>query len=88
VLALHTRRGTGFYKVPSLRGVWYRSSFFHHGNLATLEEVLDPKRLKIDYVPKGFMPPGKKTMSVKGHPFGFELSESEKRALIAFLKTL
>jgi hypothetical protein len=24
-LALQTRRGTGFYKVPSLRGVWYRN---------------------------------------------------------------
>jgi hypothetical protein len=24
-LAMRTRRGTGYYKVPSLKGVWYRS---------------------------------------------------------------
>src|SRR5262249_35222860 len=26
-LALNTRRGTGYYKVPSLKGVWYRGPF-------------------------------------------------------------
>ena len=30
-LALQTRRGTGFYKVPSLRGVWFRNGFGHGG---------------------------------------------------------
>jgi hypothetical protein len=30
-LATQTRRGTGFYKVPSLRGVWYRNAFSHSG---------------------------------------------------------
>ena len=30
-LALETRRGTGFYKVPSLRGVWFRTGFGHGG---------------------------------------------------------
>ena len=29
-LALKTRRGTGYYKVPSLKGVWYRSMFEHN----------------------------------------------------------
>ncbi len=28
-LALKTRRGTGYYKVPSLKGVWYRGPFEH-----------------------------------------------------------
>jgi hypothetical protein len=37
-LALKTRRGTGYYKVPSLRGVWYRSMFGHSGWSATLED--------------------------------------------------
>ena len=53
-LALKTRRGTGFYKVPSLRGVWFRNGFGHGGQADTLEEWLDPARLKDDYVPKGF----------------------------------
>ena len=33
--ALNTRRGTGFYKVPSLRGVWYRGLFEHNGSIAS-----------------------------------------------------
>lgn len=36
-LTLETRRGTGYYKVPSLKGVWYRSMFGHSGWCATLE---------------------------------------------------
>lgn len=84
-LALKTRRGTGFYKVPSLRGVWFRTAFGHEGKAETLEEWLDPARLKPDYVPKGFHTgPG----LIQGHPFGLNLSAEDKRDLIAFLKTL
>jgi hypothetical protein len=84
-LALETRRGTGFYKVPSLRGVWYRTAFGHTGQADTLEEWLDLARLKPDYVPKGFhIGPG----PIIGHEFGLRLSPPDKEALIAFLKTL
>ncbi|WP_206513080.1 hypothetical protein, partial [Larkinella soli] len=88
VHTLYTRRGTGYYKVPSLRGVWYRSAFFHDGHLTQLHEVLDPKRLQPDYVPTGFKPPHRPTMAVKGHPFGLDLPDEDKTALIAFLRTL
>jgi mono/diheme cytochrome c family protein len=44
-LALYTRRGTGYYKVPSLRGVWYRGPFEHNGSVATLEDWFDPARI-------------------------------------------
>jgi len=88
VSTLYTRRGTGYYKVPSLRGVWFQSVFFHNGSLTSLEEVLDPKRLQTDYVPTGYKPPHLKTMAVKGHSFGFDLSEADKKALVAFMKTL
>lgn len=87
-LALYTRRGTGYYKVPSLLGVWYRGPFGHSGNVATLEDWLDKRRLDEDYVPTGFKPAFVKTMAVKGHEFGLEISKEEKAALIAFLKTL
>ena len=84
-LAIKTRRGTGFYKVPSLRGVWYRSAFSHSGQADTLEEWFDPARLKDDYVPKGFhLGPG----PIKGHEFGLKLAPDDRQALIAFLKTL
>ena len=84
-LALKSRRGTGFYKVPSLRGVWMRNAFGHAGQAETLEEWLDPARLQEDYVPKGFhLGPG----PIEGHEFGLKLSPAERHALIAFLKTL
>jgi hypothetical protein len=45
---METRRGTGYYKVPSLRGVWYRGPFEHNGSVATLEDWFDPSRLRDD----------------------------------------
>ena len=71
-LAMRTRKGTGYYKVPSLRGVWYRGPLQHQGAVKNLEEWLDSNRLN----------------RVPGHPFGLNLSAGDKRALIAFLKTL
>ena len=63
-LALKTRRGTGYYKVPSLKGVWYRGPFEHSGSVATLEDWFDAKRLDDDYVPTGFKGAGTKTRAV------------------------
>jgi hypothetical protein len=87
-LTLRTRRGTGYYKVPSLKGVWYRTMFEHNGSCATLEDWLDPRRVRDDYVPTGFVGYGVRVRAVKGHVFGLELSADDKKALIAFLKTL
>ena len=71
-LALRTRKGTGYYKVPSLKGVWYRGPFHHAGAVKTLDEWFDPAR------------PGR----VPGHRFGLTLTPDERRALIAFIETL
>lgn len=87
-LALKTRKGTGYYKVPSLRGVWYRGLYEHDGSVASLEDWFDPKRLRSDYVPTGWRGPGVKARAVPGHDFGLDLSPEDKRALIAFLRTL
>jgi len=87
-LALKTRRGTGYYKVPSLKGLWYRAMFPHDGSCATLEDWFDPRRMEDDYVPSGFKGYGVKTRAVKGHPFGLKLSSDDKSALIAFLRTI
>jgi hypothetical protein len=84
-LATRTRRGTGFYKVPSLRGAWCRDAFGHSGQAASLEEWFDPARLTADYLAKGFhLGPG----PIQGHPFGLSLAPEDKLALVAFLKTL
>ena len=71
-LALRTRKGTGYYKVPSLKGVWYRGPFHHAGAVKTLDEWFDPAR----------------PSRVPGHPFGLKLTPEDRHALIAFLGTL
>jgi len=87
-LALKTRKGTGFYKVPSLRGVWYRPLLLHDGSLTSLEEMFDSARLKDDYRPTGWIPPGASTRAIVGHQFGLRLNPEEKAALLAFLRSL
>jgi len=87
-LALKTRKGTGLYKVPSLKGVWYRGPLNHDGSVATLEDWFDPARLRDDYVPTGFKGYRVNTRAVPGHEFGLKLPADEKAALIAFLRTL
>ena len=87
-LALATRKGTGDYKVPSLRGLWYRGLYGHSGSVTSLEDWFDPARLRSDYVPSGFRGPGVERSAVPGHDFGLDLEEADKRALIAFLRTL
>ena len=87
-LTLQSRKGTGYYRVPSLRGVWYRGPFEHNGSIATLDDWFDPARLRDDYRPTGFIGFGVKTRAVTGHPFGLTLTRDEKEALIAFLRTL
>lgn len=87
-LALKTRKGTGLYKVPSLKGVWYRGLYGHDGAVSTLEDWLNPARLRDDYVPGGFRGAGVKARAVPGHEFGLALPPAEKAALIAFLRTL
>ena len=87
-LALFTRKGTGYYKIPSLKGVWYRGRYLHDGSLASLEEMFDPSRLRDSHLPGGWRPLGTKTRAVKGHEFGLGLTPAERSQLIAFLRTL
>lgn len=87
-LALKTRKGTGLYKVPSLRGVWYRGRFHHDGSIASLEEWFDAARLRQDFVPELLRPSGVTNRPVKGHEFGLKLDPDDKAALLAFLRSL
>jgi hypothetical protein len=86
-LTLSTRRGTGYYKVPSLRGVWYRGPFEHDGSVMTLSDWFNPDRLRDDFASTGFrgLVP---TRAVRGHEFGLKLAPDERAALIAYLNTL
>lgn len=77
-LTQRTRKGTGSYRVPGLKGLWYREPQEHGGSVATLEAWFDPVRQK----------EGRQIPPVKGHLFGLKLSFEEKQALFEFLSTL
>jgi hypothetical protein len=87
-LAIKTRKGTGLYKVPSLKGVWYRGLYGHDGSVASLEDWFNPARLRDDFVPTAFKGYKVEHRAVPGHNFGLNLEADEKTALIAFLRTL
>jgi mono/diheme cytochrome c family protein len=87
-LALKTRKGTGYYKVPSLKGAWYRGHYLHDGSAASLEEMFDPDRLDDQHQPGGYSPPNVKNRAIKGHVFGLKLNPTEREQLLAFLRTL
>jgi hypothetical protein len=80
-LTLQTRRGTGYYKIPSLKGLWYRGPLEHNGAAATLEEWFDPARIEDDYRGSAGRP-------VRGHPWNLVFTPEERAAVIAFLRTL
>jgi hypothetical protein len=87
-LALRTRKGTGFYKIPSLRGLWSRPRLLHDASILTLEELFDSARLDPEYERKGWSPPGVTKGAVPGLEFLTKLSREDKTALIAFLRSL
>lgn len=87
-LALQTRIGTGYYRVPSLKGLWYREPIEHNGSLAQLDDWFDPVRLRDNYVPTGLKGYGVENRPIRGHAFGLKLSFEERSALMAFLNTL
>ncbi len=71
-------RGTGTYRVPTLRGVSGRERLLHDGSVAGLPALLDEGRLASDH-PGGPQP---------GHGYGLDLGPQDRAALIAFVSTL
>lgn len=86
-LALKTRKGTGFYRVPSLRMVWMEACLLHDGSIGTLEEFFNPARLNSDFRSSNWAPITT-PHAVEGHRFGLTLAPGDRAALIAFLRTL
>lgn len=67
----------GKFKVPSLRNIALTAPYMHNGSLASLEDV-------IDHYASG----GSEHVNKNKLISGFEISEKEKQALIAFLRSL
>jgi len=81
-LARSPTRGTGSYRVPSLRGVGARRWLLHDGSVEGLDALLDPARLRDDY------PGARGVGAIPGHVFGLDLPAPERSALRAFLSTM
>jgi mono/diheme cytochrome c family protein len=75
-------RGTGSYRVPSLRGVGLRALLLHDGSLPSLDAMFDPARLDASYTG------GVRAGAVPGHEFGLDLSDPDRTALLAYLEAL
>lgn len=76
-------RGTGNYRVPSLRGVGSRGPLLHDGTVPSVADMLDPVRVTSAYTGNLHG-----TGAVRGHPFGLELSDADRAALVTYLQAL
>ncbi len=70
------------FKVPSLRNIGYTAPYMHDGRFMTLEEILD--HYSDGMVDMATLDP----LFKQNGKLGLSLSSTEKRQLIAFLKTL
>jgi cytochrome c5 len=75
-------RGTGRYRVPSLRGVGSRGPLLHDAAAPSLDVLFDPERVSADFAGSARGGP------VVGHPFGLDLDVEGREALLAYLRTL
>jgi hypothetical protein len=82
-LGLSPDRGTGFYRVPSLRGAGARPTLFHDGALPGVAALLDPARLD-----DGYEGGARVAGPVPGHVFGLDLSASDRAALLDYVTSL
>ena len=69
------------FSTPSLRNVALTAPYMHDGSFATLEQV-------IEHYDSGFHLSPTLDPNLAKHPEGLGLSEADKSALVAFLKTL
>jgi mono/diheme cytochrome c family protein len=82
-LGSSAERGTGSYRVPSLRGVGSRGPLLHDGTVPSIDALLDPARPTPDFVGRLHG-----AGAVPGHTFGLSLDAADRAALTVFLKAL
>jgi len=81
-LARGVARGTGRYRPAGLVRVADAAPYFHDGSVATLDDVLDRRRLDASYDgPLG-------VRAVPGHEYGLDLDTADRAAIVAHLGTL
>jgi hypothetical protein len=82
-LGLSLERGTGMYRVPSLRGVGSRGPLLHDASVASISVLFDPARLS-----PGFSGRLHGAGAIPGHAVGLDLSAPDRGALVAYLEML
>jgi hypothetical protein len=82
VLGLSPDRGTGFYRVPSLRGVGSRGPLLHDASAPDLAAFFDPERSAPSFTG------GRGARPIPGHPWNIALGAEDRAALVAFLGKL
>jgi mono/diheme cytochrome c family protein len=83
VLGLSADRGTGAYRVPSLRGVGTRGPLLHDGTIPSVAALLDPARLSASFSQRLHG-----TGPVRGHTYGLTLPDPDRQALVAYVQNL
>lgn len=78
----------GRFKVPNLTNVALTAPYMHDGRFATLEEVLDHYSHGINNTPNLAMALRENLMDPTSAPRKMNISEDDKKAIIAFLHTL
>jgi hypothetical protein len=73
--AFAPERGTGRYRIPSLRGVSERGALMHDGSIVDLRSLLNPARLS-------------GAGAISGHPFGTNLDPGARGDLLEYLGRL
>jgi hypothetical protein len=81
-LAMGRARGTGTYRPSPLLRVADAAPYLHHGAVASLDDLLDPARLREGY-DRGTLGPG----PVPGHAYGTALTAERRAELVAYLRT-
>jgi cytochrome c peroxidase len=72
----------GKFRVPSLRNVAASAPYMHDGRFDTLEQV-------VEHYNSGIQPSANLDPNLAKHPkLGLSLTDAEKKALVAFLRTL
>jgi cytochrome c5 len=81
-LGLSPERGTGYYRVPSLRGVGTRGPLLHDASAPDLATLFDPARTDPSFTG------GRDGRPIPGHVFNLALADADRAAVLLTLQGL
>ncbi len=83
------RRHRGLFRAPSLRNIALTAPYMHDGSIATLDEIVDHYAAGGRHLTEGpFAGDGRLNPNKSHFVRGFEITPTERAALIAFLESL